>query len=45
MKQPIEIRCPKCSAAPGGRCLESVLNGSKYIAEFHKERIEAAKKE
>ena len=45
MKQPIDIRCPKCSAAPTAKCLERQLHGSKFISEFHKERIEAAKKE
>ena len=45
MKSPIDIRCPKCSAAPTAKCLERQLHGSKFINEFHKERIEAAKKE
>ena len=43
MKQPIEIRCPKCSSAPTLKCLVNTLWCSKYIYEFHPERIEAAK--
>ena len=42
MMKAIDIRCPKCSAAPTARCLEKVLNGSKFIREFHAERVEAA---
>jgi hypothetical protein len=30
--------CPVCKAAPGGKCLEANLYGSKYINEPHKER-------
>lgn len=30
--------CPVCKAAPGGKCLESVKDGSRYIETPHKER-------
>jgi hypothetical protein len=34
----LEKACPICQAAPGGKCLEKVRDGSKYIDEPHKER-------
>jgi hypothetical protein len=45
VKKPIDIRCPKCSAAPTAKCLEKQLHGSKFMREFHQERIDAAAKE
>jgi hypothetical protein len=39
---PIDICCPKCSAAPTAKCLEKTLWGSKLIETFHDERIAAA---
>lgn len=32
--------CPICKAAPGGKCLEKTLWGSRYIETPHKERYE-----
>jgi hypothetical protein len=42
MRKPIEIRCPKCSAAPTAKCLEKTLWGSRFINAFHDERIAAS---
>ena len=42
MPKPIDIRCPKCSAAPTAKCLENTLWGSKFINTFHDERITAS---
>jgi hypothetical protein len=44
-KPPYNVVCPKCRAARGGRCLEPVKDGSKFIEEPHEERVELASKE
>jgi hypothetical protein len=42
MKDPKDFICPKCRASIGGKCLEAVQDGSKYIDHFHEERIQKA---
>lgn len=44
-KPPYNVVCPKCRAARGGRCLEPVKDGSKFIEEPHAERVELANEE
>lgn len=44
-KSPYNVICPKCFAAKGGRCLEAVKDGSKFIDQPHPERVELATKE
>lgn len=41
-KIPYNVVCPKCKAARGGRCLEAVRDGSKFIDTPHTERFELA---
>jgi hypothetical protein len=38
----LDIVCPKCHAARGGKCLDKTLWGSKYSEEPHPERVLAA---
>lgn len=44
-KPPYNVVCPKCCAARGGRCLERVKDGSKWIDTPHPERVALAAKE
>ena len=44
-KPPYNVVCPKCKAARGGRCLEPVKDGQKFIDQPHAERAELASKE
>lgn len=39
-KSPYNVVCPLCKAARGGRCLESIKDGSKYIDQPHQVRVE-----
>lgn len=45
MKEPIEVVCPKCHAAVGGKCLERGPGGVgwKWVDSFHHERVDKAK--
>lgn len=38
----LSIVCPKCKAAPGGKCLDKVVDRSHWIENPHIERVEAA---
>ena len=38
----LAITCPKCSAAPGGKCLVRKKDGMEWIEEPHPERVQAA---
>jgi hypothetical protein len=40
----LDIICPACRACRGGKCLDEVLWGSKYIDEPHEERVQKAAK-
>lgn len=45
MEEILSIRCPKCSAAPTGKCLENKrqgIGGMQYIENPHVERVKAA---
>lgn len=42
---PLNVVCPLCHAAKGGKCLEKVRDGSKWIDTPHPERVELARKE
>ena len=44
-KVPYNVVCPVCQAAKGGRCLEPVKDGNKWIDTPHRERVELAAKE
>lgn len=44
-KKPYNVVCPKCRAAKGGRCLDPVKDGSKFIDEPHAERWDEANQE
>lgn len=37
------VVCPKCRAVIGGKCLDKIKDGSKYIETPHAERIDLAK--
>lgn len=43
-KSPYNVVCPKCRAVRGGRCLDPVKDGSKYIDNPHPERVELAER-
>ncbi len=43
-KPPYNVVCPVCQAAKGGRCLEAVKDGSKWIDTPHYERVELSEK-
>lgn len=42
-KPPYNVRCPKCFAVRGGRCLEPVKDGSRFVDVPHVERVERSK--
>lgn len=44
-KSPYNVVCPKCRAARGGKCLEKIKDGSKYIDTPHPERVIASKED
>lgn len=44
-KAPYNVVCPVCLAVRGGKCLEPIKDGSRYIDAPHQERVELANKE